>query len=715
MNKRSKILGFTELKNKVHKNAFDLSHRHMFTAQIGELLPVLCQWVNPNETFDIKFDGFTRTQPLQSAAFTRLRENIQYYFVPFQSLWKYFEQQVNNMTVGQSGENISRIALSAIEPQSITTGMPYLNYNWFLTALSERLNVWTQKLLDLYGTTATDTIGYDLTTVDGIVGYLRNQALMAYNGDESVRISYGDNPIDVFGCLKYCRSLKLLRALGYLNTELDTYDIVSSVVTYRKNGGDKNLAAFKQSQYGWSDNMNYFSVDNAPNLSIFPLLAYHKIVEDHYRFRQWQQYDPTTCNIDYLLPTDSMNFAAKLGNTPFIHDLFTLEQSNFALDYFNGVLPKAQYGDESAATIDFDGQIGFRSGSVTTWDASYNNVYSGVDLVNASDKSDAPAGTLISDGNSGLQVKQSNGTVTSNIQVQQPHNHSVGFNQIANGLSISDTDASLRVSVLRNALALQKYKEIQNSNDSDFASQVLAHFGIKPKHNNYESRFIGGSDSTLDINPQVNQNLTGDNNADIKAIASGTLKASCKFTSDTYGVIIGIYRCTPQLDYAKQGIDRNLFKTDASDFPLPELDSIGMQSQYRCEVAAPNIGCKTPNYVQGLFNFDMSDTYGYLPRFAELKTSYDRYEGAFLDSLKSWVTGIDVDYLRLWLLPSKMVSGVHDYFDVTYLLRADPHVTDNLFVNQLTLTCNDDRLLIGSVNTVVAVRPYSVYGLPYSN
>ena len=41
-------------------------------------------------------------------------------------------------------------------------------------------------------------------------------------------------------------------------------------------------------------------------------------------------------------------------------------------------------------------------------------------------------------------------------------------------------DASLKISALRSATALQKYKEIQNSNDPDFASQVLAHFGIKP-------------------------------------------------------------------------------------------------------------------------------------------------------------------------------------------------------------------------------------------
>ena len=38
---------------------------------------------------------------------------------------------------------------------------------------------------------------------------------------------------------------------------------------------------------------------------------------------------------------------------------------------------------------------------------------------------------------------------------------------------------SVKLSALRSATALQKYKEIQNSNDPDFAAQVLAHFGIK--------------------------------------------------------------------------------------------------------------------------------------------------------------------------------------------------------------------------------------------
>jgi hypothetical protein len=71
---------------------------------------------------------------------------------------------------------------------------------------------------------------------------------------------------------------------------------------------------------------------------------------------------------------------------------------------------------------------------------------------------------------------------------------------------------------LRSATALQKYREIQNSNDPDFAEQVLAHFGIKPNVDSRTSIFIGGDDKTLSINPQVNTNFQNDGEPEIKVL-----------------------------------------------------------------------------------------------------------------------------------------------------------------------------------------------------
>lgn len=664
--KRSSIVGFHNIKNKVSRNAFDLSHRHMFTAQIGELLPIFVQWCNPNETFKLGYNGFTRTQPLQTAAFTRLKENVQYYFVPFQSLWKYFEQQVNNMTTGQSGENISKIAKSFNENSSITTSMPYINYSTLSSYMFELLSVERSSLFSYHSSHPNASY----------IDYAKHLE---------------DNNLMPNGILRSASMAKLLRALGYINSDMDSYDIIANFISFINDKPSGTEAEFLSSSYGYGQSAES-GYTNQPNLSIFPLLAYHKIVQDHYLYRQWQPYRSYLCNIDYLLPTDSMDFSTHSSSNPWLSDFFTLHQSNLPLDYFNGVLPKAQYGDESSATVD----ISSSSANVTLSGPTTQPLYSSnqsIVIPGATNPLNADQGVVRA------------GSVA--VSVHSPHTHNV---QVSGTASISGATSSLKISALRSAIALQKYKEIQESNDSDFASQVLAHFGVKPKHDSYQSYFIGGGDSVIDINPQINSNLVDDNDPTIKATGAGQLSCGCKFTSDTFGIIIGIYRCVPQLDLAHVGIDRNLFKTDASDFPLPEFDSLGMQTQYRCEVVAPRCCFKRSSASSSTLTLDMSMTYGYLPRYAELKTSYDRYEGAFLNSLRSWVTGYDSNALINWMRPGLNST----FFGIDNLLVCRPSITNNIFVDQSAACVDNDKLLIGSVNTCVAIRPFSVYGLPYT-
>ena len=132
-------------------------------------------------------------------------------------------------------------------------------------------------------------------------------------------------------------------------------------------------------------------------------------------------------------------------------------------------------------------------------------------------------------------------------------------------------------------------------------------------------------------------------------------------------MIIGIYRAVPQLDYSHVGIDRNLFKTDATDFPIPELDSIGMQTQFRCELSAPLIGLckKVVPFESSLNSLDMTLTYGYAPRYAELKSARDYFEGGFCGAYSSWVTGYDQSFLSLWRrnLGSQSVATYGSYRD----------------------------------------------------
>ena len=66
-----------------------------------------------------------------------------------------------------------------------------------------------------------------------------------------------------------------------------------------------------------------------------------------------------------------------------------------------------------------------------------------------------------------------------------------------------------------------------------------------------------------------------------------------------------------------------------------------MQTQYRCELSAPYLGLckKIEPFTSSSSNLDMSVTYGYAPRYAELKSARDYFEGGFCGAYSSWVSG----------------------------------------------------------------------------
>ena len=527
----NKVLGMHRLKNKVNRNAFDLTHRHMFTAQVGELLPVFTQWVNPNETFKIGYNGKTRTAALNTDAFTRIRENIQYYFVPFQSLWKYFEQQVNNMTKGDAGQNISKFASSSLSASAVSTKMPYVSY----VDLARWLDVLLQRLY---------------TAVDA---YFTATSMGKRSPSGFLDFCISGNYADVFVCEGYrlCRAAKLLMSLGYGNfTAVIQYDVFAMANLFVNSGHTWNLVEFRKSSYGLDfSHFEGTAITDSPNMSIFPLLAYHKIYNDHYRNEKWQPFEPWTCNIDYINPDGNMNADDFIDYNNLLVSLKTsiidLENSNLPIDYFTSVLPRAQYGDESVAPV--SSATGNVELKFSDTDRSTGVLF---------DK----AGTIAGD-----PVQRGISNTSFGSSFVSPVYSSAGSNIVGFRGKLDTPSLNIKLSALRSATALQKYKEIQNSNDPDFASQVLAHFGIKPKVDSRTSIFIGGDDKTLSINPQVNTNFAQGGLPDVKAIGVGDLSAGCKFTATTYGMIIGIYRAIPQLDYSHVGIDRNLFKTYSKD------------------------------------------------------------------------------------------------------------------------------------------------------
>lgn len=630
MANRSDVMGLHGLKNKPSRNSFDVSARNLFTAKIGELLPCAVYEMNPGDSIRIDSSYFTRTAPLQTAAFTRLRENVQFFFVPYSQLWKYFNTQVLNMTSSASGQDVSHIATSPFANEKVTSGMPYVSYS----ALHK---------------------------------YLYRMGQEAKSQFSSSFDNFKDSIFDNNGEFRWSASSKLLQLLGY-----GRFD-------------------YQNMNFDDFNDENVFGMTHLPNLSVFRLLAYQKICNDHYQFRQWQGYDASLCNVDYITPSGSMDLSLQLDEVDFYTgtnanrlNFLDLRFSNLPLDYLNGVLPTAQFGSESVVSLS-DKPVK-TSDDYKAW-TSNTPIPKNYD--NAVKLNEYPSGStyqLVWEG-------EANGTTNGGALL---HTHDIPSDAL-----------SLSVLSLRQAYAAQKYKEIQLANDVDFSSQIEAHFGVKPKHADDTSYFIGGSSSMIDINPIVNQNLSGDGQADYKASPIGNGSSKIKFTADTYGVVMGIYRCTPVLDYAHIGIDRTLCKTDASDFVIPEMDSIGMQQNYLFEVQAPSFNGTKIGFADD-DNFVKS--YGYAPRYSEYKTNYDKYNGDFCFTLDSWVTGLPAD-----MIDDICRRNLSSMQIAPELFNCRPSLCNSIFVNQNNYLVSDDKLYIGMVNMAYVTRNLSRYGLPYSN
>lgn len=163
----------------VHRSSFDLSSKKLFTAKIGEILPCYWQIAIPDNTYRISSDWFTRTVPVNTAAYTRIKEYYDFYAVPLRlisrALPQAFTQMTDYMTSAASNTantevltsvpnttlNLLSLCLQTINGQDVLddAGLPYvygaskildmLGYGSFLSSSNTAKSVITKAYLGL--------------------------------------------------------------------------------------------------------------------------------------------------------------------------------------------------------------------------------------------------------------------------------------------------------------------------------------------------------------------------------------------------------------------------------------------------------------------------------------------------------------------------------------------------------------------------------------
>lgn len=100
-----------------HRSSFDLSSKKLFTAKVGEILPCYWQIAIPGTKYRISSDWFTRTVPVNTAAYTRIKEYYDFYAVPLRLISRALPQAFTQMTdymTSASGPTTNTSALTSV-------------------------------------------------------------------------------------------------------------------------------------------------------------------------------------------------------------------------------------------------------------------------------------------------------------------------------------------------------------------------------------------------------------------------------------------------------------------------------------------------------------------------------------------------------------------------------------------------------------------------
>ena len=289
----SSLFSYGDVRNHPHRSGFDLSRRICFTSKAGELLPVYYKLVYPGDKFNIRHQLFTRTQPVNTAAYTRIREYLDWYFVPLRLINKNLPQALMNMQnnpVQASGINANKI---------VTNDIPYA------------------PLKSTSGTTSLNTL---------------LQSMYGTGQAESPSV------LNFFGFNTATLAAKLLMMLRYGNfvsndTDVSTYGL----------------------SYGLSSDPGFSLVayNSDLALNVLPLAAYQKVYADHFRISQWEKNEPYTYNFDWY--TGGNIFSSLTGTALQSYtkgnNLLTLRYANWPKDLFMGIMPDSQLGDVSVVKV----------------------------------------------------------------------------------------------------------------------------------------------------------------------------------------------------------------------------------------------------------------------------------------------------------------------------------------------------------------------------
>ena len=198
-----------------HRSSFDLSSKKLFTAKVGEILPCYWQIAFPDNDYRISSDWFTRTVPVNTAAYTRIKEYYDFYAVPLRLISRSLPQAFTQMS-----DYITSAASNSANTDQLTS-VPYAPVGNISAEIQACV---TANIVDdsgfgfAYGSCKLlDMLGYG--SFIGPSNTKKKEITMQYLGLDAASLPEGENPL-IYGT---SINLNLLPIFAYQKIYFDFY------------------------------------------------------------------------------------------------------------------------------------------------------------------------------------------------------------------------------------------------------------------------------------------------------------------------------------------------------------------------------------------------------------------------------------------------------------------------------------------------------------
>ena len=582
------------------RHGHDLSRRLMFTSSVGQLLPVLNDFLLKGDKVRLNDSIFTRTQPLKTPAFVRCTEHIYYFFVPMKQLNAYWEQAYFGI---QDVMNTNDVPFK-YDGSGNGSQVPFVNAGgYFRLPLVDNSCITLQDLLrglfSVFDSSSGAITDINIQSKYYVVG------TTAVSGRYPVytRSTFASFCLDQYNIPMLWNAIRLLDLLGYGGR---LYSSVSGNVV-KEDGSIGALDDYTKNKLG-----GIFQV----KVNLYSLAAYQKIFYDFFRLSKFTDNSPFAYNFsrynnaistskNAILDYDLRYFNVRTNNQSWrYHGLFELHYHPFKKDFFTNI--------ETTPLFDLSGT------GINTYTDGRNAV--------SSDEITPALSDLAS------QILSSYGVQRQNMSegLTQRSNSNVA----SDGIETAAVGQSPSVQQLRLAYAYDRLLAITQRGGRHVDDQYAAHFGSRPPQGvSDEVYYLGSHSSPLKIGEVVATaaGSADDSNTSVLGELAGRglgVSGSNKditFTAPCHGILMAIYSCVPDIEYRDTGIDRKNFYTSINDYPHPEFDNLGMQPLFNVQSNTHLVTLQSPNSI-----------FGWQYRYSELKLAYDRICGAFNYTLIDW-------------------------------------------------------------------------------